>query len=107
MRAGLLKDRISIIAPGSSTRTAEGAPVISYSTILETWAKADPIGGQEIFRDNYRWSEADMRFTIRFSTISIGSEMSIIHSGSTYNILSVIDSSNEHRELVIMAMRAT
>lgn len=107
MRAGRLKDRISVIAAGTTTRTAEGAPVVSYSTILETWAQVEPITGNEAFSGNYRWSEADMRFTIRYSTVSIEPKHNIIFNGSTYNIMSVVDSSNAHRELVLMAMKTT
>lgn len=107
MRAGRLKQRISIITPGATTRTAEGAPVVTYKTLLQTWADARPVSGNEIFRGDYRWSDADMQFTIRYSTVGIYPKMSVVCTGSTYNIVAVIDSSNAHREQILITNKTT
>ena len=107
MRAGQLKQRISIITPGATTRTAEGAPVVTFTTVLQTWAHAEPMSGNEMFRGDYRYTDDTMKFTIRYSTVNIQSKMNIICTGSTYNIMSIVDSSNAHRELILIANRTT
>ena len=107
MRAGKLKQKISIITPGATTRTSEGAPVVTFTTVLSCWSHAEPISGNEVFRDDYRWADSDMRFTIRYSTVNILPKMSVICTGSTYNISAVIDTSNAHRELVLITNKTT
>ena len=107
MRAGLLKHKISIISPRTTARSTDGAPIVTYTTILNTWAEAEQVGGGEAFRGDYRWADADMKFVIRYSTEGIEAKQNIIFNGSTYNILSVIDSSFAHREMVIMANKNT
>ena len=107
MRAGRLKHKISIITPGATTRSGDGAPIVTYSTILSCWADAQPMIGNEVFRDDYRWSNSDLKFTIRYSTVEILPKMSVICTGSTYNILSVVDSSNAHKELILLTYKTT
>lgn len=107
MRAGRLKNRISIISPRTTARSTDGAPIVTYTTILNTWADVRPIAGREMFRGDYRWADADTEFTIRYSTEGIEAKQFIVFNGSTYNILSVIDSSNAHREMVLIAYKTT
>lgn len=107
MKAGRLRHRVSIINARTTARSAEGAPIITFSTVIETWADVEPLSGSEMFRQNYRYSEADTKFTIRYSTFDIAPKMDLVFNGSTYNILSVVDSSNAHRELVLLTVKTT
>jgi SPP1 family predicted phage head-tail adaptor len=108
MRAGLLREKVSIIKPGSTTRSADGAPVVGYTTILSSaWAQVEPLGGRETFKGNYRWADSDVRVTLRYTTVTIEPRYSIVWEGSTYNIDAVVNSSNDKRELVIMASKTT
>jgi hypothetical protein len=63
--------------------------------------------GSEMFRGDYRYADDSVRFTIRYSTEGIAPKMSVVCTGSTYNIVSVTDSSNAHREMVLIATKTT
>jgi SPP1 family predicted phage head-tail adaptor len=107
MRAGRLNRQISIISPRTTARSADGAPIVTQTTVLQTWANVEPLSGSEMFRGDYRYAEDSMKFTIRYSTEAIAAPMSVVCTGSTYNIQSVIDSSNAHREMVLIATKTT
>lgn len=107
MRAGPLRHRISIINPKSTSRSTDGAPVVTYTTVVQTWAAVESLTGREPFLGSYRWSEDDKRFTIRYSTENIQTKMNIVFNGSTYNIISIADTDNRHRELVMIATKTT
>lgn len=107
MRAGRLNRQITIISPRTTARSAEGAPIVTQTTVLNTWANVEPLSGSEMFRGDYRYADDSVKFTIRYSTAGIAPMMSVVCTGSTYNILSVIDSSNAHREMVLIATKTT
>lgn len=107
MRAGKLKQRVSIITPGATTRSADGAPIITFSTVLSAWAAVEPLSGNELFRGDYRYADDTVKITMRYSTVAIQAKMSVICTGSTYNIATIIDSSNAHKELVLIATKTT
>lgn len=98
---------VSFLTPVSTARSTDGAPVVTYTTALSCWARVDPLGGTEQFRGDYRWTDSDTRFVIRFSTVSITPRNLVVFNGSTYDIQGVTDSSAAGRELVIMARVAT
>jgi SPP1 family predicted phage head-tail adaptor len=107
MRAGRLNKQITIISPRTTARSAEGAPIVTQTTVLRTWANVEPMIGSEMFRGDYRYADDSVKFTIRYSTEGIAPKMSVICTGSTYNIVSVTDSSNAHREMVLIATKTT
>jgi len=107
MRAGRLNRQISVISPRTTARTSEGAPIVTQTTVLRAWANVEPLSGSEMFRGDYRYADDTVKFTIRYSTEGIAPNMSVICTGSTYNILSVLDSSNAHREMVLIATKTT
>jgi len=107
MRAGRLNKQITIISPRTTARSAEGAPIVTQTTVLQTWANVEPMIGSEMFRGDYRYADDSVKFTIRYSTEGIAPKMSVICTGSTYNIVSVTDSSNAHREMVLIATKTT
>ena len=107
MRAGRLNQQITIISPRTTARSAEGAPIVTQTTIINTWAAVEPLNGSEMFRGDYRYADDTVKFTIRYSTEGIAPNMSVVCTGSTYNILSIIDTNNSHREMVLIATKAT
>jgi SPP1 family predicted phage head-tail adaptor len=107
MRAGQLRDKISVIAPASTTRSADGAPVVSYSTILSSvWARVEPLGGRESYRSDYRWADSDLRVTIRYTTVAIEPRYALVFSGSTYDIQGIINTDNRNPQLVFLARKS-
>ncbi len=86
MRSGLLRHQISILSPGSSTRTTDGAPVIALSTIHTAWADVQTVTARENFRNDMRWAETDKIFKIRYTTVAIAAKDKILFNGDTYEI---------------------
>ena len=108
MRAGLLRHKISILEPKSTARSTDGAPVITYSTILkDIWAGVTPISGKEIFRDDHRWSVSDKLFTIRYTTAAITQNMVVVFSSDNYEIQEVIPIDHRKVQIDIVGRKAT
>jgi SPP1 family predicted phage head-tail adaptor len=107
MRAGQLNRQISIISPRTTARSAEGAPIVTQTTVLNTWASVEPLSGSEMFSGDYRYADNSVKFVIRYSTEGIEPKMSVVCTGSTYNIISVLDPSNAHKMMEIIATKTT
>jgi len=90
MRIGKMRHRITIVQPKSTSRSTDGAPVFTESTILkDIWCAIKPSGGKEVFRDDYRWSVSDKIFTIRYTTATLTPAMVIRYSSEDYEIQAV------------------
>lgn len=108
MRSGMLRHRISIIEPKSTARSTDGAPVITYSTILkDIWAGIKPMGGKELFRDDHRWSVSDKIFTIRYTTAIIKPNMILVYSSENYEIQAVTAVDERNYQIDIVGRKAT
>ena len=108
MRAGLLRHKISILEPQTTARSTDGAPVITYSTILkDIWSGVTPISGKEVFRDDHRWSVTDKLFTIRYTTAEITQNMQVVSTSGTYEIQEVINVNERKIQIDIVGRKAT
>lgn len=87
MRAGLLRNKIKILSPKSTARSTDGAPIITYSTIVDEWAEVQTVSAREQFRTDKRWAVTDKIFRIRYlSTVSITPDDIIVYDGENYQI---------------------
>jgi len=108
MRAGKLNRQISIRAPSTWTRSTDGEPVITWSTVLTSiWADRQPVSGKELFAQDARWSEATVRFITRYSSLVDTTHriIDLADSSAEYNILAVININDERRGLELLASR--
>lgn len=111
MRAGQMNRRVSIRAPGSTARSTDGEPIITWTTVLSSvWADTIPIEGRELFSQDSRYAEVTTRFVIRWSTAStaILPKCRVVdHSNGDiqYDIKAVIDIGDQRRGLEILAAR--
>ena len=110
MRAGRLNRRISIRLPGSTSRSTDGQPIVTWSTVFgPVYADRQPISGRELFTQDQRWSEVTTRFITRYST-AVNSRCRVIDlddSSAEYDIKHVIDINDQQRGLEILAVRVT
>jgi head-tail adaptor len=92
MRAGLIRQRVSIISPGSSTRSTDGAPIFAYTTIVkDAWCEVETISAREQFKNDYRFTQNDKIFRIRYTTATIGTDDLIVYNSENYAIQSIIN----------------
>ena len=108
MRIGELNRQVSILQPivGTRSTVGDGEPVLTYSTILKNiWAKVESQIGREQYRDRNRWEVEDIDFTIWYTTIAIEPEYLVQFNSVNYDIKSVIDVGDSHREIKLMTTR--
>lgn len=106
---GDLRHRISIVRPVSTTRAASGAPVIEYTTISSAvWAAARATASDETYRQDARWSMADVVFTVRYPAASpvLAADV-VVYDGARYAVVGTIDADGRRRWLDIIAARTT
>ena len=108
MQAGRLRQRISIISPISTARSTDGAPVVTFSTTLkDVWCEVQNISARENFRNDMRWAVTDKIFKIRYTTVTIGPKDKIVYSGENYDVQSVVDIGERHREHELVGRKTT
>lgn len=100
MKAGQLDQRISV---ERFTRTEDelGQPIESWAPLFTCWAAVEPLTGREYLAAQAAVSEVTARIRMRFRPW-MTAEDRVIHNGTTYNIVSLIDVRSGHRELVLM-----
>lgn len=97
---GALRERISLQSK-VITQDSTGAPVETWSEIAALWAAKEPLSGREFFDAQGVFEENIVRFRIRYRE-GMDPAMRIAHGGRTYNIKSIIDPEERHRELELL-----
>jgi len=110
MRAGKLNRKISVRAPAYASRSTDGQPILTFTTVLSSaWCDVQPIEGKELFTADNRYAEVTTRFVLRHSslTTSITPACIVVESNTTheYDIKAVIDVGDERRTCEILATR--
>jgi SPP1 family predicted phage head-tail adaptor len=100
MKAGELRYRI-IVQKRSITRDEEGDINETWSDVVTTWASIKPIQGREYFSALAVNAEKNIRFVIRYR-LGITQEMRILYNGQIFDIQSIVDIEERHRELEIV-----
>jgi SPP1 family predicted phage head-tail adaptor len=103
MRAGKLTERITIqsLTLGQDTF---GDPTKTWTDFETVWASVEPLQGREYYAAQQMQSEVTTRFRIRYLE-GLDTTMSIMYAGERYNIISIIDPNERHRELHLMAKK--
>lgn len=101
MRAGMLRERVTIQVPTPST-DPEWGQVEQYGVVATVAASVIPTGGSESARDKGVQSSTGYTIRIRYLD-NVDSKCVLIWRGRTLDIVSAIDPDNRRRELVIEA----
>lgn len=100
MKAGDLRDLIQI-EEKQETQSDSGEVIIEWVEVVQTYAAIEPISGREFFASQTIGSEVTTRIRIRYYP-GIVTAMRVNHEGILYNVLTVLDINNRHRELHLM-----
>lgn len=104
MRAGRLNRTISILSPASTAQDATGQPVVTWSTFAAVPASVMPITGREYFAAQQEVGRVDTRISIRYLS-GVDVQMRVLYDSLQYDIEAVIDTDDQHREMVLMCSR--
>lgn len=101
MNPGRLKHNIKIQNPELAPDAISGNDVIWRDFLPEVRAAIMPYRGREYFQSQQVQSEATTRILIRYVS-GINTTMRIVYGERVFNIVSVIDPEEAHRELQLM-----
>ena len=85
---------------------AHGIPTERWETVISCWCAVQPLSGREFWEAAAINRENEVRFTIRFRR-DVSPEMRIRLDGTVYDITSILDKSNRHEALEILARTVT
>ena len=100
MKAGKLDQRVTLERQ-SRVLGPLGQPVNAWAPLMTVWAAVEPLVGREYLAAQAAQSEVTARVTMRYRR-GITAQDRVIHEGTIYNIVSVIDVRSQGRELVLM-----
>lgn len=101
MKAGALDQRISVERlQGGVDELGQPLPD-TWAPLFTCWAAVEPLVGREYLAAQAAVSEVTAKIRMRFRPW-MTAEDRVIHDGTIYNIVSVIDVRSEGRELVLM-----
>ena len=100
MKAGQLDQRVTV-ERFSRTEDELGQPIETWAPLFTCWAEVSPLVGREFIAAQAAQSEVTARIRMRFRPWMTAQDR-VIHNGTTYNIVSLVDVRSGHRELVLM-----
>ena len=100
MRIGKLRHRV-ILQEYISSKDSFGAEVETWSDIATVWASIEPLSGREYFAAQQINAEVSAKITIRYRA-SVKPTMRVLFEGRIFEILSVINTEEKKRELILM-----
>jgi SPP1 family predicted phage head-tail adaptor len=101
MKSGQLDQRISVERlQGGVDELGQPLPD-TWAPLFTCWAAVEPLTGREYIAAQAAVSEVTAKIRMRFRPW-MTAEDRVIHEGTIYNIVSLIDVRSENRELVLM-----
>lgn len=99
MRAGLMRRKITI---RTMTQTPDGGGGYTEtpSDVTGVDARVEPLEGTELLRAMQTGMQRPHRFTLRYRT-GLNGAKTIIYDGRTFDIKSIADPEEKHRELIV------
>lgn len=98
MNAGLLRDKVTLQQPVGETRNDCNEIVAIYESAGTTWARIEPLTGNELFKAKTINAEMSYRVSMRYRS-DIKTTWRIVDGTRTLEILSIADRNNRHVEL--------
>lgn len=88
----------------SIRRNDFGEDIDAWSDIASTWASVEPLSAREFFLALQSQSDITLRVRCRYSATlaAVTTKDRIAHGARRYDIRSVIDPGNRHRELELL-----
>ena len=110
MRAGAMRQRITIAAPGTGGQDSYGEPVdqATGATVLSTWARIAAVTSREVYALGAGFDgQVTHKVTIRWTATALGAGMSVVYGTRTFQVQAVSDPDEMRRELDLMCLETT
>lgn len=101
MRTGLMR-RVVTIRTNAQTPDGMGGYTETPTDVANIPARVEPLEGRELMEAMQTGMQRPHRFTLRYRTGMTGAK-TIIYDSRTFDIKSVMDPEEKHRELHILA----
>ncbi len=99
MNAGRLRHRCWIQEPTHAN--SSGTIMTTFGTVTVVWGSLEPLKGREWIESGLENSEITAKFAMRYFA-GIDPTMQLYFGSRTFEIVSVIDPDERHRELELM-----
>ena len=100
MDAGLMRHRIRI-QKQTSTRNKLGELVDSWEDVANVRASINPLSGRDFMAAMQDQAEVTHKVTIRYNA-DVKASMRVLYGNRVFDILHIIDTWEQHREMVLM-----
>lgn len=100
MRAGKLQHRV-VIEQATTTKSATGAPVVTWAEYKQVWAEARPMSGDEVLRSVAEVAQGTTIFSIRYRR-AVNPKMRLLWQDRVFDIQQVIDVGGRGREMELL-----
>lgn len=101
MKAGALRHRCWIKQPTHTDALGDGDTTATWGTVTVCWGALEPLRGREWIESGLENSEVSAKFRMRYYS-GIDPTMQLYFGSRTFEIVSVIDIDELHRELNLM-----
>ncbi|TAL59170.1 MAG: head-tail adaptor protein [Bacteroidetes bacterium] len=98
MKIGHMRDMVTI-QKSTFTQNSHGEEIQTWADYITCWGEIIPTGGREVYQTSIEKAFGDFEVAIRYTSSEISPNMRLSLSGQTYNIESVVDIGNRHREI--------
>lgn len=105
MRAGKLRQSVTIQSRTNDDQDSVGQPQDPWRGVVTVRADVEPLSGREYFNAQQIVSEVTTRITIRYRPGITTNNRVVLHDSkgdTNYDVLDVIDVDMRHRELQLM-----
>ena len=103
MRAGKLRQRVTLLKPVVTGQDDYGEEEVEYQAQRTVWAQVEPLEGREFMEARLQTQELSHRIRMRYQPdISLHPSWRIQHDGRTFLIESVANRMERDREWVVM-----
>lgn len=106
MRAGALRNVITIQSQSSAGNDALNAPIVTWGTFRDVFCEMTPRRGGEKYDETtgQRYSESMFWFRCRYSDVDgVDNTMRIVHEGQTFDIRNLMPDEQRRGDCIIEA----
>ena len=104
MQGGTLRHHITFQSP-INTNDGMGGVTVSWEDEFNAWAEIDPPKGREYFAAGEKQTEITTRVRVRYRSGIVGS-WRVKFGTRIFDINSIIDPDERHRELILMCVES-
>lgn len=106
MRTGLMRRVVTLQSTTSVSDGGGGTTETPVPLAENISARVEPLSGDEQLRAMQTGMVAPHRFTMRYRS-DVQGALTLLYDGRTFDIKSVVDPEEKHRELIILADEVT